>query len=110
MVALLRPSTWQAALGIHLLSCFEGLSQENRAVPAVLALTVVSSGHCSLFCLHPPSSETPLLADTLPPPPHLLCFWGGHGADQAVDFSTLLGWGVPSPSSLACPAHLCLEE
>lgn len=110
MVALLRPSTWQAALGIHLLSCFEGLSQENRAVPAVLALTVVSSGHCSLFCLHPPSLETPLLADTLPPPPHLLCFWGGHGADQAVDFSTLLGWGVPSPSSLACPAHLCLEE
>ena len=93
MVALPRPCTRQAALGIHLFSCFEGLSQESSAVPGVLALTVVSSGRCRLFCLHPPSSVSPTLADTLPLPPQLLCFWGGCGADQAVDFSTLLGWG-----------------
>ena len=92
-MALPRPCTRQAALGIHLFSCFEGLSQESSAVPGVLALTVVSSGRCRLFCLHPPSSVSPTLADTLPLPPQLLCFWGGCGADQAVDFSTLLGWG-----------------
>ena len=91
MVALPRPCTQQAALGIHLF-CFEGLSQESSAVPGVLALTVVSSGHCRLFCLHPPSSVSPTLAGTLPLPPQLLCFWGGR-PDQAVDFSTLLGWG-----------------
>ena len=92
MVALPRPCTRQAALGIHLF-CFEGLSQESSAVPGVLALTVVSSGHCRLFYLHPPSSVSPTLAGTLPLPPQLLCFWGGRGPDQAVDFSTLLGWG-----------------
>ena len=92
VVALPRPCTRQAALGIHLF-CFEGLSQESSAVPGVLALTVVSSGHCRLFYLHPPSSVSPTLAGTLPLPPQLLCFWGGRGPDQAVDFSTLLGWG-----------------